>query len=117
MNSKISRQYGHLSRVIKALAHPTRLFIVDQLSQKKLCVCELKDMIGADMSTVSKHLTLLKDCGVVDCEKVGTSCIYSLCCPCILEFIGCIEKVIVDQTNEFLDMRKKRCSAPVSKKR
>jgi DNA-binding transcriptional ArsR family regulator len=53
------------ARIMKALAHPSRLFIVDELSRGERCVCELTEMIGADVSTVSKHLALLKNAGIV----------------------------------------------------
>ena len=53
------------ARVMKALAHPTRLFIVEELGRGERCVCELTEMVGADVSTVSKHLALLRNAGVV----------------------------------------------------
>jgi ArsR family transcriptional regulator len=85
------------ANIVKSLAHPTRLFIVDELSRQERCVCELTEMIGADTSTVSKHLTVLKNAGIVKDDKRGTSVFYQLRCPCILDFFGCIEAVI--QTN------------------
>ena len=82
------------ARILKALAHPSRVFIVEKLSEKSYCVCELTEMIGADTSTVSKHLSVLKNAGIIDDEKQGTSVYYSLRCGCIMQFIGCIEQVI-----------------------
>ncbi len=82
------------AKVLKALAHPSRIFIIDKLAEKAYCVCELTDMIGADTSTVSKHLSVLKNAGLVADSKQGTSIYYSLTCPCIMKFIGCIESVI-----------------------
>ena len=80
--------------VMKALAHPSRLFIVEELSRGERCVCELTDMIGADVSTVSKHLTLLKKAGVVLDERRGQQVFYRLRVPCILNFFGCVEAVL-----------------------
>ena len=51
-------------------------------------------MIEADTSTVSKHLSILKNAGIITDEKRGTSVYYSLECDCIMKFIGCIEQVI-----------------------
>ena len=82
------------ARVMKALAHPSRLFIVDELSRGERCVCELTEMIGADMSTVSKHLSLLKKTGVVLDERRGQQVFYRLRVPCILNFFGCVEAVL-----------------------
>ncbi len=56
--------YEARAKIIKAIAHPTRLFIVEELEKKEKCVNELTEMIGADMSTVSKHLSVLKNAGL-----------------------------------------------------
>ena len=82
------------AKVMKALAHPSRLFIVDELSNGERCVYELTDMIGADVSTVSKHLALLKQAGVVLDERRGQQVFYRLRVPCILNFFGCVEAVL-----------------------
>jgi DNA-binding transcriptional ArsR family regulator len=81
------------ARIIKAMAHPSRLFIVDELSRGERCVCELTDMIGADISTVSKHLALLKKAGIVADRKEGLQVYYRLKTPCILRFFECVESV------------------------
>lgn len=82
------------AEIVKALAHPTRLFIVDALRQGERCVCELRDGVDADMSTVSKHLSVLKNAGIVQDEKRGLQVFYRLRCPCILSFFDCIEGVL-----------------------
>ncbi len=80
--------------MLKAIAHPTRLFILDELSGGKRCVCELTEMIGADVSTVSKHLAVLKGAGIVRDEKEGLKVYYSIAIPCALDFFGCVDRVI-----------------------
>ncbi|MCL5268985.1 MAG: metalloregulator ArsR/SmtB family transcription factor [bacterium] len=75
------------------MAHPSRLFIVDELSRGERCVCELTDMVGADISTVSKHLALLKRAGIVTDRKKGLQVFYRLKTPCILRFFECVELV------------------------
>ena len=57
--------------VIKALAHPTRLFIVEELVEGPRCVCELTAMVGDDISTVSRHLAVLRNAGIVDDELMS----------------------------------------------
>jgi len=79
---------------MKALAHPTRLFIVDQLAQGERCVCELTEMIAADVSTVSRHLSVLKAAGIVADEKRGVQVYYSLLVPCVLNWYSCVEGVL-----------------------
>jgi DNA-binding transcriptional ArsR family regulator len=88
-------KYEARAKVMKAMAHPTRLFIVDELARnQQRCVCELTDMVGADMSTVSRHLAVLKNAGIVEDEKQGTTVYYRLRCPCVTNFFDCIETVL-----------------------
>ena len=86
--------YDERARIMKALAHPTRLFIVDQIATEEKCVCELTEMVGADISTVSKHLSVLKEAGIVRDEKRGLQVFYRLRVPCVLNIFGCIEGVL-----------------------
>ena len=102
MDAKTQARFEARARVVKAMAHPTRLFIVDALSHGERCVCELTEMVGADMSTVSKHLAILKSAGIVDDDKRGSQVYYSLRCPCILQFFECVESVIATTAREQL---------------
>jgi DNA-binding transcriptional ArsR family regulator len=94
MNSRDKARYEARAHVIKAMAHPTRLFIVEELSRRERCVCELTEMIGADVSTVSKHLSVLRNAGIVRDEKRGSQVFYSLQVPCVLNFFSCVEAVL-----------------------
>jgi len=85
------------ARVLKAMAHPTRLFIIEELEKTERCVCDLTAMIGADVSTVSKHLSVLKQAGIVFDDKRGNQVFYRLRVPCILNFFGCVESVLETQ--------------------
>src|SRR5512145_631377 len=96
--------YEARANIVKALAHSSRLFIVDVLNRQPRTVGELTEMIGADTSTVSKHLSVLKNAGIVEDEKQGTSVVYSLKTPCILSFIGCIEDVIASNAQEHAEI-------------
>ena len=95
MNAEMSARFEARAVIIKAMAHPTRLFIIDELSRNERCVCELTDLIGADVSTVSKHLSILKNVGIVRTEKRGAKIFYILKTPCILNFFGCVEGVLL----------------------
>ncbi len=57
-------------------------------------MCELTEMVGADISTVSKHLSILKNAGIIIDDKRGNQVYYRLRVPCILDFFRCIESVI-----------------------
>jgi len=93
--AKVLAQYEARAQIIKALAHPARLLIVDELSKRgERCVCELTEMIGTDMSTVSRHLALLKGAGLVEDEKRGQMVFYRMRVQCLLNFFECIESVM-----------------------
>ena len=86
-------EYKAKARIIKALAHPSRLFIVDELSRGERCVADLTDMIGVEMPTVSRHLSQLKEAGIIEDEKRGAQVFYRLRVPCVLNFFHCVEAV------------------------
>ena len=90
------------TRVIKALAHPTRLFIVEELEKGERCVCDLTAMIGADVSTVSKHLSVLRQAGIVEDDKRGNQVFCRLKVRCILNFFSCVESVLDAQRDDVL---------------
>jgi DNA-binding transcriptional ArsR family regulator len=93
MTTKTQERLKAQAMVLKALAHPTRLLLVEELARKTRCVCELRDAAGLDISTVSKHLSLLRNAGIVEDEKRGLKVFYSLRTPCVLNFFKCVESV------------------------
>ncbi len=100
-------QKAHLAaraRIIKAMGHPSRLFIIEELGRGERCVLDLTAMIGADVSTVSKHLTVLKQAGIVLDDKRGNQVFYRLRVPCILNFFGCVESVLESQRREHSEL-------------
>jgi len=107
LDTKTKAVFEARAAVVKAMAHPTRLFIVDQLTKEERCVAELTEMIGADMSTVSKHLNVLKSVGIVSDEKRGSQVYYRLRVPCILNFFNCVESVLKNNAQRQLSLIKK----------
>jgi ArsR family transcriptional regulator len=94
VNEKEKAVLAAKTKVLKALAHPSRLWMVERLSVGECCVCKLVDGLGLDFSTVSKHLLVLKNAGVVVDDKRGKQVFYSLKVPCVLNFMHCVEAVI-----------------------
>lgn len=94
MTEQERRRSEARAKILKALAHPSRIYIVEKLNQRSHCVRELTELIGADASTVSKHLSVLKNAGLLQDEKRRQAVFYSLTAPCIINFISCIESVI-----------------------
>jgi len=106
VDTKTQARFAARARIVKALAHPTRLFLVDQLARREICVCKLTEMIGADISTVSKHLSILKSAGIVADEKRGNQVFYRLCCPCLLGLFECVETALRTTAQEQLRLVK-----------
>jgi ArsR family transcriptional regulator len=92
------------ARVLKALGHPTRLLIAEELGRGERCVCEFVDMAGVDYSTVSRHLGVMKEAGLVEDEKRGKQVFYRLRVPCVLNFMECVEEVIRSGAEERIRM-------------
>ena len=100
MDEKTKYQLEARARIIKAMAHPARLFIIQTLQNGERCVCDLTEMIGSDISTVSKHLSLLKNAGIVQDQKRGNQVFYQLRTPCILRFLQCVESVLQESKSK-----------------
>jgi len=98
------------AKVFKALGHPSRLLMVESLGQGEKCVCELRELVGSDISTISKHLSILKEAGIVQDERRGTSVYYSLRMHCVSSFLGCVRRFFEQQLEEQItyleDLRK-----------
>jgi len=88
------RQYRARAAIAKALAHPSRLLMLDALLDGEKCVCELTELVGADQSTVSKHLSVLKHAGLVEDRKQGCMTYYRVKCRCLNGFFACMENVL-----------------------
>jgi ArsR family transcriptional regulator len=89
-------RYEARARVAKALAHPTRLMMLDVLADREWCVCELTELTGLDQSTVSKHLAVLKHAGIVSDRKDGVKTFFRLKICCLQGLWECIESVLKD---------------------
>ncbi len=91
--------------VLKAMAHPTRLMILDLLRDGERCVCEIHGAVGSDLTTVSKHLSVLKTAGLVRDERRGQQVFYTLLVPCLNSFVECVDAVVSRRLAEALQAR------------
>lgn len=87
-----SQRLMRRAAILKSLAHPSRLLIIEMLEKKPCCVGELTEAIGADITTVSKHLSVLKRVGLVRDQRHGTYSEYSLVCDCVTHLVDCMEE-------------------------
>ena len=94
MNKKTRKRYEARAKIAKAMAHPSRLLMLDLLQKQEMCVSDLTDEVGADQSTVSKHLAVLKDVGLIDVRKEGALSYYGVTCGCLDGFFSCLESVL-----------------------
>lgn len=94
--------YERQAAVFKALAHPARLFMVEQIAEGEKCVCELVAMLDLDNSTVSKHLTVLRNAGVLADEKRGNNVYFRIRMECVIGFFSCVRKALESQAREQL---------------
>ena len=104
MDAQILARFEARARIVKAMAHPTRLFIMDELSRGERCVCELTEMIGADVSTVSKHLSVMRGAGIVADRKDGVQVFYRLQVPCLLKVFDCVESALRESAERQLQL-------------
>ena len=87
-------RFERRAEVIKAMANAARLVIVEELSRNEKTVGALTELVNLDISTVSRHLMVLRHAGIVSCRKNGTRVLYRLRTPCVLNFFDCVEKVL-----------------------
>jgi DNA-binding transcriptional ArsR family regulator len=83
------------AEMFKALAHPVRLLILEKLKERSYCVCQLAAEVGIEKSVASKHLTQLREAGLIEDEKLGTMVHYRLVAPCVLEMGQCAEETVL----------------------
>ncbi len=98
--------YEARAQVMKALAHPTRLLIVEHLAQGPASVGELAKTAGQDISTVSRHLAQLKSVGVVASSRKATQVFYYLATPCVMQFFQCIDQVLASRIQQLEEARR-----------
>lgn len=89
--------FAKQAEMLKALANESRLMIVDRLSRGECSVGDLTALLDRDMSTVSKHLSLLRAHGIVEDRREGTTVYYRLLTPCVCNFFTCATQVLKER--------------------
>lgn len=80
------------SELLRAAAHPQRLAILDLLGHHdRLCNREIQEMLGMEQAILSQHLTLMRDKGLLECEKDGKFTHWHLKRPEFLKIVRCLE--------------------------
>ena len=89
-----------LVKVFKAVADPNRIRILKMLQQKKMCVCELSAVLGITQPSVSRHLSMMRDAGLVSDERDGQWINYELCEEKLNQYAPIIMKHIKEWIND-----------------
>lgn len=101
MQFKTEKQIRFTAKIFNALSDSTRLEILEFLRTSEKCVCEIIPHVALIQPIVSRHLKILKDCGLVTDRKEGNKRLYSITEPKIFEIIDAA-------TPELLDLLSKR---------
>lgn len=88
------RQAKARADILKALAHPARVLIVDALQHGDRCVSDLNRLVRLAQSNVSRHLAVLKKAGLVSERREGNRVFHHLQTPCIVRAFGCAAEVV-----------------------
>lgn len=89
-HDRLERRAG----ILRALANPSRLLMLEHMEESDRTVSELTELVGYDMSTVSRHLSVLRNAGIVACTRDGNRRRYSLAASCVLGFLDCVEDIL-----------------------
>ncbi len=88
------------AEILKAMAHPLRIGVVDFLKNGEQCVCDIAEHLGSERSNVSRHLSVMVNAGVLGHRKEGLKVIYRLKTPCILDFFSCVTALLKQQIKD-----------------
>jgi ArsR family transcriptional regulator len=80
----------HVAEVLKAIAHPVRLQIIEVLETGRHSVGEIIEKTGHPQSVISQQLGLMKDKGVLECCREGTKAFYSIRNTNVVKLLHCI---------------------------
>ena len=83
-----------LAEILKALGHPTRVKIVEYLADGEKCVKEIWQEIGVPQPTVSQHINILKNAGIISYRKDGVKTCYRVEMPVVIEILKLLEKEV-----------------------
>ncbi len=92
--------YKLKTNIIKALANPVRLMIIDCLRDGEKCVCKIVEQLQEEQSNISKSLGILKSNGLIKDRKEGLNVYYRLNLCCINEFFCCLDNIIIENLSQ-----------------
>lgn len=100
LNRKKQLVLKRQAEILKAIAHPLRIAIIEFLKDGQQCVCDIAKYSGSERSNVSRHLSVMVNAGILESRKEGLNVIYKLKTSCVIEFLSCIKKCLREQAKE-----------------
>lgn len=97
MKEKISQMKADM---FKAIAHPTRIRILELLKDGELCVCDIFEELNVEQANTSQHLAVMKKQDILQSRKEGLRVIYSIRYPEIIELLEVADKILIRQADE-----------------
>ncbi len=98
--------------ILKAMAHPTRINILESLREGERCVCEIIELVDTEQSNTSQHLAQLKKMGIISSRKDGLKVIYKVNNREIFSLLDLLDRIIAGQMEESIaileDLKKRR---------
>ncbi|MFC1634633.1 ArsR/SmtB family transcription factor [Planctomycetota bacterium] len=87
MDTKVAE---HVAEVLKAVAHPVRLQIIELLEKKEMCVGDIVKALGGKQAITSQQLNMMKDKGVLECRRDGTKVYYCIGNKNVIKLLHCV---------------------------
>ena len=87
MDKKVAE---HVAEVMKAVAHPVRLGIIELLETKEMCVGDIVEALGGKQAITSQQLNMMKDKGVLGCRRDGAKVYYRIEDRSVIRLLHCI---------------------------
>jgi len=94
------RYFEKKAEILKAIAQPTRLKILDLLKNGERCACDIYPALAQEQPNISKHLNFMKRAGIVDSRKDGLRIIYWIKAPEVLEILRHAEAILKREVEE-----------------
>ena len=101
MNQINQQEVISIASLFRIVGHPSRIQIIYFLQDNPTCVCDIAKELGLNKSVTSKHLSQLRDVGIVEMKKNGTQVMCSIAMPCIISMMECVihpDKRIIQST-------------------
>ena len=92
-----TRAYKWQAKMAKALAHPTRIAILEILRRGEVCVCEMGPELEASQANVSQHLAVLRDSNLVAAQREGTRMMYRVTDERVFRVLDLMGSIAHDQ--------------------